>query len=389
MSSRHFTTLIAIAAILAALVAVFAPPVWRVLAIVASAGVAWYLALRHGVASGPVREAAPAADLHREEIGALMNGLASESRVRCNESSADLKRVQDLLHQAIAQLISSFGAMHSHIQAQRDLALSIVSGMTGDVTAEGEASFSRFVLNTSKTLDVFVDNTVHTSRAAMELVETMGGIAEQVEAMLAILGEIEAIAKQTNLLALNAAIEAARAGEAGRGFAVVADEVRVLSQRTNQFSHQIRSHMAQVRGSIDEAHEAIYAVASIDMNDALRSKQEIQDTMARLERLNAEMADAARNIDQHAESVGREVNAAVTALQFQDITSQLISHALASIEALRVAAEESAAAFAGAEEVAKGLARAKERLHALAEADRARLNPVKQESMDAGDIELF
>ena len=87
--------------------------------------------------------------------------------------------------------------------------------------------------------------------------------------------------------------------------------------------------------------------------------------------------------------VGGYVNAAITSLQFQDMTSQLVSHAQGGIRALLMAADEAAAAFAGAENVAKGLAHAKERMHALAEVDRMHLNPVKQESMNSGEIELF
>lgn len=389
MSPRLFTMLTAVAAIMAVLAALLAEPLWRAVAIALATGAVWYLAWRHGLASGQTRVTEPVGELPGVEIGGLMNGLASESRVQCDNSIADLDRVKALLQQAIDQLVTSFGTMNMHIQAQRDLALSIISGMAGKDVMEGEGNFSRFVLDTSKTLEAFVDNTVSTSKIAMGLVETMDLISTEVNAILVILGEIEAIAKQTNLLALNAAIEAARAGEAGRGFAVVADEVRALSQRTNQFSNQIRGHMDSVHGSLATAHESIYAVASMDMNYALASKKQVQDTMARIERINGEMADAARTIDVHAESVGQEVNVAVTALQFQDMTSQLVTHAQAGIHALRMAAEESAAAFSGAEDVAKGLAQARERMHALAQVDRRHLNPVKQESMDSGDIELF
>ena len=208
-------------------------------------------------------------------------------------------------------------------------------------------------------------------------------------AIIGILSEIESISKQTNLLALNAAIEAARAGEAGRGFAVVADEVRALSQRTNLFSQQIRGHMDGVHSSLATAHTSIYTVASMDMNFALESKHRVQDTMKRISEINLAMTESARAINSHADRVASGVNTAVTALQFQDMTSQLIVHTQERIDHGLSVADELASAISREQDLLGGIRQARERLHSQAQTVANRPHPVKQENMNSGDIELF
>lgn len=359
-------------------------PVWRsVTTIALGLGLVLWLRRRPDASEKAPVATTPGDD---EEAQALVHSLNAEFGDLCQTSNSELGQVNALLAQAIERLIGNFNAINEQIQHQRNLALTIVTGMTGG--PGGGSNFSDFVEDTSKTLEAFVDNTVQTSKLAMGLVETMDSISAQVAYMQGILGEIEGIAKQTNLLALNASIEAARAGEAGRGFAVVADEVRNLSLRTNQFSHEIRDSMGKVGASLVQAHDSIYVVASMDMNFALQSKQKVQDTLKHIEGINEEMARTAEEINRRAGEVANRVNDAVTALQFQDMSSQLIAHTvnrIATIREMTAGADEAVKSVGDAE----AFHNARNRVHEALERNRARLNPVKQESLDSGEVELF
>jgi methyl-accepting chemotaxis protein len=141
------------------------------------------------------------------------------------------------------------------------------------------------------------------------------GTGEERPEINTILSTIQGIAEQTNLLALNAAIEAARAGEQGRGFAVVADEVRVLSQRTHSSTVEIRSMIETLQrntqGAVSTMHEGqLLAQNSVeDANDATQALEQITTSINQISDMATQISSAAEEQRAVTDEVSRNIQA--------------------------------------------------------------------------------
>ncbi len=161
-------------------------------------------------------------------------------------------------------------------------------------------------------VDKVVEAIAQVDARSSELKESMDALGRQTDSIGAIMQVIEDIADQTNLLALNAAIEAARAGEAGRGFAVVADEVRKLAEKTMDATKQVGQSIADIQEGAKRNVEAT-EVARESVKTSTRLANQSGEAMEEIQGLVEQSADQVRNIATAAEqqsATSEEVNRA-------------------------------------------------------------------------------
>jgi methyl-accepting chemotaxis protein len=190
--------------------------------------------------------------------------------------------------------------------------------------------------DTEKGREVVADTVATINRLATEIagaVDVINRVSADSDNISQVLVEIKAIAEQTNLLALNAAIEAARAGEQGRGFAVVADEVRSLSQRTHKSTEEIEGMISRLQGGVKEAVSAM--TSSHDATEKTVQKSgEVTEALDRIASGISEIVDMSHQIAQAAEeqsAVARNVNANVERIgEFGQSTASNAEETLAS-----------------------------------------------------------
>ncbi|MGF6400266.1 methyl-accepting chemotaxis protein [Pseudomonas frederiksbergensis] len=173
-----------------------------------------------------------------------------------------------------------------------------------------------------------LDAIIASLRAALTTKETLlhevialSSLTEQLQTMAQDVGNI---AKQTNLVALNAAIEAARAGEVGRGFAVVADEIRKLSSLSGETGKRIGDTVNTVSAAIANTLEISRRYAEQDEATVNRSGQVIEQVIERFRGATTTLFDSSHELRKESQSVGQEIAQVLVSLQFQDRVNQVL-----------------------------------------------------------------
>jgi len=289
---------------------------------------------------------APLSDLVRQAEALGAGDLSARLNVSSHDEIGQLARSFNQMGEALSTMVSHIRKASEEVNG-RAQALSGLSGgayegmeqQSGEITSMAGAveEFSATSLNIAdnmgnterlaqenaqqtrigrNSMDQASSSLEHIATALNSTATVINTLGQRSQEIGGIVGVITSIAEQTNLLALNAAIEAARAGEQGRGFAVVADEVRNLASRTRQATDEISGMIQSIQ------QETGNAISTMEQGNAL-----MQEGLSR----NADVASALARIDEQSRSAGQQFAAITTATQEQSSTATLLSSNLQSI----------------------------------------------------------
>lgn len=283
-----------------------------------------------------------------EHLRGILNSIAlaantvGDSTVKLSEFT---QQTNDRMHQQQSETEQTAAAMNEMTATVAEVAQSATNAADSAKDAESNATKGNGIVQQS------VSSMSLLSKQIEQTSEVITHLASESQNIGSVLDVIKGIAEQTNLLALNAAIEAARAGEQGRGFAVVADEVRTLAQRTQESTQEIESMIDGLQKGVQEAvgamkigTEQVYD-ANEKANMAGEALNEIVLSVDNISNMNTQIATAAEEQSSVAEDINRSIIAISDIAQTSTMAAQELTSSVEELTSLSESMREQVSQF--------------------------------------------
>ena len=243
-----------------------------------------------------------------------------------------MQSVQDLVQESITSLADRFAGLVVKI----DNAVEASEAAAGKIEDEQSESGMAYAFYKSREeLSVVIDSLYSSYEFRDQLIEKVRGLSSYASNMDEMARAVRDIAAQTNLLSLNAAIEAARAGDAGRGFAVVANEVRSLSLRSGETGSDMSEMMVQIIAAMEDAEQSAIETAKQDVETTQEAERTVNNALARIQEVAEGLWNSASILQNESVGIQGEISDILVSLQFQDRVSQTLEAFQKNLAALQ------------------------------------------------------
>lgn len=320
------------------------------------------------------------------EQNCYLRDIFNVTYLQLNEAIEDIGHVQEVVGNASSNLNSSLSGLRDASSNQQDMLAGLVKELIQLAQNKGEAGeFEQYSKVSERVVNQLLQSLQEIHQASIDASQLFTLMLGGIDAIDSLLSDIVNINSQTNLLALNAAIEAARAGEAGRGFAVVADEVRNLSKRTEEFSGQISEKVKGLGEAIQSVSANMDIVTNFDISSQAAGQQQISSMWKEVEALAVDAEERSERVAEVAEKIDGLVGESIIQLQFEDITVQQLQQLNGRLDVMKQLMRQ---AMDNTEQDSHEVDKVSRLILELQNFKHITVNG-HQESMSSGDVDLF
>lgn len=239
-----------------------------------------------------------------------------------------LPKCAKLVEESTSQLSERFVGLAQNAKIQSQQVEKVLELTQSLRIGEQTITLDEFTGLFSKTLNDSIDKVLQVSKRAITMVYMLDDAMKSLSAIEKFVDEVQKINKQANILALNSTIEARRSGEAGKGFGVIADEMRDISQKIRTLSLQMRSEISQVTQGMRNGYGVLQEVATTDMTSNIMAKEKLDMLLGSLIAQNQEFSSILSSSAQATNDIAKHISSMVMDMQFQDRTTQYIENSV-------------------------------------------------------------